>query len=111
MQQLNQQLQQDGTLAQLVEQRTFNPFVVGSTPARPTIQYEGPVAIQGLFFCGSSFEGRTQIGARYKNEEPLPLVGAKRSQVAMNNAAITGPITNPVRPNKDMPPRVEISTT
>ena len=25
-----------GTLAQLVEQRTFNPFVVGSTPARPT---------------------------------------------------------------------------
>jgi hypothetical protein len=25
-----------GTLAQLVEQRTFNPFVVGSTPAGPT---------------------------------------------------------------------------
>ena len=25
-----------GALAQLVEQRTFNPFVVGSTPARPT---------------------------------------------------------------------------
>ena len=25
-----------GSLAQLVEQRTFNPFVVGSTPARPT---------------------------------------------------------------------------
>ena len=25
-----------GTLAQLVEQRTFNPFVVGSTPAHPT---------------------------------------------------------------------------
>ena len=25
-----------GTLAQLVEQWTFNPFVVGSTPARPT---------------------------------------------------------------------------
>ncbi len=30
-----------GTLAQLVEQRTFNPFVVGSTPARPTI-YTAP---------------------------------------------------------------------
>ena len=27
----------DGMLAQLVEQRTFNPFVVGSTPAHPTI--------------------------------------------------------------------------
>ncbi len=26
----------DGMLAQLVEQRTFNPFVVGSTPAHPT---------------------------------------------------------------------------
>ena len=29
-----------GTLAQLVEQRTFNPFVVGSTPARPTKKFE-----------------------------------------------------------------------
>ena len=28
----------DGMLAQLVEQRTFNPFVVGSTPAQPTKQ-------------------------------------------------------------------------
>jgi hypothetical protein len=28
-----------GTLAQLVEQRTFNPFVVGSTPARPTTEF------------------------------------------------------------------------
>jgi len=25
-----------GTLAQLVEQRTFNPLVVGSNPSRPT---------------------------------------------------------------------------
>ena len=32
-------LRGDGTLAQLVEQRTFNPFVVGSTPARPTISF------------------------------------------------------------------------
>ena len=30
-----------GTLAQLVEQRTFNPFVVGSTPAGPTNNSEG----------------------------------------------------------------------
>jgi hypothetical protein len=27
---------QVGTLAQLVEQRTFNPLVAGSNPARPT---------------------------------------------------------------------------
>ncbi len=26
----------DGPLAQLVEQRTFNPLVVGSIPTRPT---------------------------------------------------------------------------
>ena len=26
-----------GSVAQLVEQRTFNPLVVGSNPARPTI--------------------------------------------------------------------------
>ena len=30
------QKQQIGVLAQLVEQRTFNPFVVGSIPAHPT---------------------------------------------------------------------------
>jgi hypothetical protein len=28
-----------GTLAQLVEQRTFNPLVAGSNPARPTIHH------------------------------------------------------------------------
>ena len=27
---------QDGSLAQAVEQRTFNPFVEGSNPSRPT---------------------------------------------------------------------------
>ena len=40
-----------GTLAQLVEQRTFNPFVVGSTPARPTkIQRPEIVFRPFLFF-------------------------------------------------------------
>ena len=28
----------NGPLAQLVEQRTFNPLVAGSNPARPTIE-------------------------------------------------------------------------
>jgi hypothetical protein len=32
----NQATFQNGVLAQLVEQRTFNPFVVGSIPAHPT---------------------------------------------------------------------------
>jgi hypothetical protein len=30
----------NGVLAQLVEQRTFNPFVVGSIPAHPTKIYK-----------------------------------------------------------------------
>lgn len=39
-----------GTLAQLVEQRTFNPFVVGSTPAGPTNSINGLAARLGHFF-------------------------------------------------------------
>ena len=35
-------------LAQLVEQRTFNPFVVGSTPAHPTNTSKG---LQHLNYC------------------------------------------------------------
>jgi hypothetical protein len=38
LKQAARQRKDTGTLAQLVEQRTFNPFVVGSTPARPTIR-------------------------------------------------------------------------
>jgi hypothetical protein len=38
-----------GTLAQLVEQRTFNPLVTGSTPVRPTKFFEG----QAVMVCPS----------------------------------------------------------
>ena len=40
-------------LAQLVEQRTFNPFVVGSTPAHPTIIFKKPCCLthQGFFLA------------------------------------------------------------
>ena len=31
----------DGPLAQLVEQRTLNPLVVGSIPTRPTKDFKG----------------------------------------------------------------------
>jgi hypothetical protein len=40
----------EGMLAQLVEQRTFNPFVVGSTPAHPT-KISGPECKFRPFFC------------------------------------------------------------
>ena len=39
-------------LAQLVEQRTFNPFVVGSTPAHPTkILKALCTSVRSAFFC------------------------------------------------------------
>ncbi len=40
----------DGTIAQLVEQRTFNPFVVGSTPAGPTKNLEKDLEKSKSFF-------------------------------------------------------------
>jgi hypothetical protein len=40
-------------LAQLVEQRTFNPFVVGSTPAHPTIFLKARSLPIGLFYLPS----------------------------------------------------------
>ena len=39
----------NGTLAQLVEQRTFNPFVVGSTPAGPTKFKPRKLCVYGVF--------------------------------------------------------------
>ena len=39
-----------GSLAQLVEQRTFNPFVVGSTPARPTTKISSENATPWVAF-------------------------------------------------------------
>ena len=44
----------DGTIAQLVEQRTFNPFVVGSTPAGPT-KFES--TLYESTKCFSTFSG------------------------------------------------------
>jgi hypothetical protein len=38
-------------LAQLVEQRTFNPFVVGSTPAHPTNKKRFATFCGKPFFC------------------------------------------------------------
>ena len=52
---------------------------------------------------------------RDQRELPSPstrfLDTVKMSQAAMNMAAMTGPITNPLRPNVAIPPSVEISTT
>ena len=45
-----------------------------------------------------------QLGSRALEDEKI-------SHTAMNIAAITGPITKPLRPKIAMPPRVAISTT
>jgi hypothetical protein len=45
----------DGSLAQLVEQRTFNPLVVGSNPTRPTI------------YIGSAARALTYLAALFRN--------------------------------------------
>ena len=39
-----------GLLAQLVEQRTLNPFVAGSIPAQPTNKNEGLQKCRPLLF-------------------------------------------------------------
>ena len=44
-------------LAQLVEQRTFNPFVVGSTPAHPTKLLKALCnSLQSAFSLNDSFQ-------------------------------------------------------
>ena len=42
-------VKQSGSLAQLVEQRTFNPLVAGSNPARPTKIIKHLARFSGLF--------------------------------------------------------------
>ena len=67
---------ENGPLAQLVEQGTFNPKVGGSSPPGPTIQT--PV------FAGVSSNGRTLVfGASYRGSNPctpatFPLVLCRR---------------------------------
>ena len=51
-----------GTIAQLVEQRTFNPFVVGSTPAGPTkfkstLYFGSKCFFRGRLFFRNQFGG------------------------------------------------------
>lgn len=54
-----------GVLAQLVEQRTFNPFVVGSIPAHPTINKQRLIRDYKSFFMFAILEHVRKIS--YKN--------------------------------------------
>ena len=43
-----------GPIAQSVEQRTFNPWVDGSSPSGPTLKFEKIIYL-GLLFCLVSY--------------------------------------------------------
>jgi hypothetical protein len=48
-----------GTLAQLVEQRTFNPFVTGSTPVRPTMRHRSASRWPCCAACRAAWRGHS----------------------------------------------------
>jgi len=68
---------------------------------------------QGLAFASDGDYGWSCVAGHRddKNYVFADLDTENISQAAMNIAAITGPITKPLRPKVAMPPRVEISTT
>ena len=49
-------ISQNGSLAQLVEQRTLNPFVAGSIPARPTNNNKASRDGGLIYFCENRFD-------------------------------------------------------
>ena len=51
-----------GPIAQLVEQRTFNPWVDGSSPSGPTIS---------LYYCGWSFTNHLRLMLYCYSPDPL----------------------------------------
>jgi hypothetical protein len=54
-----------GSLAQLVEQRTFNPLVAGSNPARPTKRFKDLGENLGLFSFVASQSKSSQPKLRF----------------------------------------------
>ena len=84
-----------GTLAQLVEQRTFNPFVVGSTPARPTkylnkINNLASVRKTGVFLFVGRCQIRCQISCRIPGRTATSPPVPTRSQSPGNSGISLG---------------------
>ena len=57
-----------GSLAQLVEQRTFNPLVAGSNPARPTTNYQEAHEFR---FVGFLRSGHSLVGSEDVQSRPI----------------------------------------
>src|SRR5439155_21364027 len=57
-----------GSLAQLVEQRTFNPLVAGSNPARPTTNHQ---KAHEFTFVGFLLSGHSLVAS--ENVRSLPV--------------------------------------
>jgi hypothetical protein len=94
-----------GSLAQLVEQRTFNPLVAGSNPARPTkefqqVLYNKTPSISLAFFFGKD-SSRKNLGKSVLGGYNTELFGSLAQLVEQRtfNPLVAG--SNPARPTKN----------
>ena len=89
-----------GALAQLVEQRTFNPFVVGSTPAGPTKNLKRLTLRSGAFLFAHEFCERV-------GQLPKPaLLRLNAPTTALRDAPPAPPAHSPsyaLRPDSEWP--------
>jgi hypothetical protein len=96
-----------GSLAQLVEQRTFNPLVAGSNPARPTKEFSKcfkrnanlPV---GVFVYGEDSSWKKILGGSAPVGYNADLFGSLAQLVEQRtfNPLVAG--SNPARPTKEL---------
>src|ERR1700744_2658362 len=62
-----------GSLAQLVEQRTFNSLVAGSSPARPTKEFKGLASAKPFFIAPQIVTcSATQVSSNARLHSFLP---------------------------------------
>src|SRR5690606_32615077 len=79
------QCAKDGSLAQLVEQRTFNPLVGGSNPPRPTRHRGVGSAASPFFFFARLARRRVAVGRR-RTGYPSAFPGPGRSVQSANRS-------------------------
>lgn len=78
----------DGPLAQLVEQWTFNPFVVGSNPTRPTIFPQHSLCYRILVKQNVKHPLPDQVLDARGLNCPLPILKTKLALQRMGNGQI-----------------------
>src|SRR5690606_37413480 len=83
------QCAKDGSLAQLVEQRTFNPLVGGSNPPRPTRHRGVGSASSPFFFFARLARRRVAVGRR--RTVPIRLSRARSIRIECESISSTAP--------------------